>query len=67
MYHPVDDGAGIEYIELVNTSGREIDISEWAITGGVTFAFPRGTTVPDDGAVLVVQSMEAFLALHPGV
>ena len=67
MYRPYSSGSELEYIELLNTSAREIDISEWVITGGVNFVFPRGTTVPQDGMVVVVRDRDVFLERYPGV
>ena len=67
MYRPYSIGSGLEYIELLNTSGRDIDVSEWVITGGVNFVFPRGTTVPQGGMVVVVRDRDAFIERYPAV
>ena len=66
MYRPITAGSDLEYIELENTSGRQIDVSEWMISGGVSFVFPRGTVVPEGGKVVVVRDRDAFLAQYPG-
>ena len=66
MYRPITAGSDLEYIELQNTSGRQIDVSEWMISGGVSFVFPRGTVVPEGGKVVVVRDRGAFLAQYPG-
>lgn len=65
MYRPYSVGPALEYIELMNTSDREIDISEWVLSGGVSFVFPRGTVVPQDGIVVVTRDRDAFLEQYP--
>ena len=67
MYRPYSAGSELEYIELLNTSGRQIDISEWVLSGGVSFVFPRGTIVPEDGMVVVTRDRDAFLEQYPVV
>jgi hypothetical protein len=67
MYRPYGTGSELEYIELLNTSGRQIDISEWVLSGGVSFVFPRGTVVPQDGMVVVARDRDAFLEQYPVV
>jgi len=66
-FDPLDGNPDLEFVELLNTSGRSLDVSEWALTGGITYVFPRGTVVPVDGIVLVVKSRAAFRAQYPGV
>lgn len=45
------DGRG-EFIELVNTSGRSIDVGKWTIDA-IDFVFPDSVVVPVDGIVVV--------------
>lgn len=42
-YHPVDEAAQTEWIEIKSNHGVDIDISGWSITGGVNFTFPANT------------------------
>lgn len=58
----VDDELGDQYVELVNMSGRPVNLSGWKLTWdtGGTFAadrpvhwFPQGTWLPDGGAIVV--------------
>ncbi|MEX0331127.1 MAG: lamin tail domain-containing protein [Puniceicoccaceae bacterium] len=58
----VDDELGDQYVELVNTSGRLVNLSGWYLTWdtGGTFAadrpihwFPDGTWLPDGGSIVV--------------
>ncbi len=50
---PSDASAGQEFIELHNIGPTALDISNWAIVGGVTYLFPANTIVPADGYVIV--------------
>ncbi len=56
-----------EYIELLNTSGRRIDISGWRLTGGVEFEFPRGSIVENGEVIVVVRSRVDFESTFPDV
>jgi hypothetical protein len=67
MFNPVGVSEDLEYVELLNTSGRLIDISGWALTGGIAFVFPAGTLVPQNGAVIVAGSREVFVAQYPEI
>ena len=58
----VDDELGDQYVELVNMSGRMVNLSGWLLTWdtGGTFAadrpihwFPQGTWLPDGGSIVV--------------
>ena len=52
MYHPrIEDGP--EWIELHNQQGVNIDISNWRLDGGVEFAFPEGTVLPQRGFLVI--------------
>jgi hypothetical protein len=58
----LDDELGDQYVELVNMSGRRVNMSGWLLTWdtGGTFAadrpvhyFPEGTWLPDGGSIVV--------------
>ena len=57
-YHPADEIAHSEYIELRSLNGVRVDISKWRIEGGVDYDFPEGTII-DGRAFLVVAAMPA--------
>ncbi len=65
MYHPAAPAAA-EWIELYNQMAVDLDLSAWTLSGGVTFTFPPGTTLPA-GAYLLVANIPAALpsALGP--
>ncbi|MEM1260972.1 MAG: ExeM/NucH family extracellular endonuclease [Pseudomonadota bacterium] len=51
----VRDSSEDEFIELVNVSGADLDLSGWVINDavGLRHAFPAGTTVADGCAIVV--------------
>ncbi len=53
MYHPAD-GAGGEFIELMNISDTvTLDLAGVAFTGGVDFTFPAGATLAPGARVVI--------------
>lgn len=66
MYHP-PQGEQLEYVELENPSGAVVDVSGWALTGGIRFVFPESTLVGAGERLLVLRSAEEFLEAHPSV
>ncbi|NQU21160.1 MAG: lamin tail domain-containing protein, partial [Candidatus Nealsonbacteria bacterium] len=71
MYNPPGDADGtLEWIELYNQLGVNMDVSEWSLEGGVDFTFAAQTVVPGRGHLLVVPfdpnsqpaELAAFLA-----
>jgi hypothetical protein len=70
-YHPAA-GEGffmadeLEFVELQNTSGAPLDLNGFRLAGGIDFEFSGGPTVlPAGGVLLVVESLEAFVARYP--
>lgn len=68
------DLLGDQFIEVVNNSGRPVNLSGWLLTWdtGGTFAvprfshhFPEGTWVPDQGAIVVMGTISDDLVDHP--
>jgi Lamin Tail Domain/Concanavalin A-like lectin/glucanases superfamily/CotH kinase protein len=66
QYHPVDEPAQSEWIEIKSNQGVDIDISGWSITGGVNFTFPANTVMTGN-SLLVVATIPAQIpgALGP--
>ena len=66
-YHPESDrDAQEELIELKNTTGSPINMSDWAISDGVDFTFPPGTSIAASGT-LVVAADKAWVASTFGI
>ena len=55
----------LEFIEIHNPDPASVDLSGWALTKGVDFTFPPGTTLPG-GGYLVVAADPAALAAGTG-
>ena len=76
MYHPQDAPAGnpdAEYIELYNLTTAPITLQDvetratWRLSGGVDLSFPRNTTIPPQGRLLIVRDEVSFnSAYNPG-
>ena len=78
MYNPIDASTAeiaagystndFEYLELLNVSANNVDLSNVAFTEGVLFNFgtsnPAILTVPPGGRVVVVGGSNAFLARY---
>ncbi len=66
MYHPATNEAALEWVELQNQHGVDLDLSGWRLDGGIAFTFPEGTIVRA-GDFLVVASAPASLAAATGL
>lgn len=65
QYRPADGNSGGEFIELYNRSATEaVDISSWAFTRGIDYAFPPGTAIPPRGYVVVAKDPDAAAAYY---
>ena len=68
MYHPQSTGdpedPNEEFIELMNISGRTINLNLVKFTNGIDFTF-GDLEVPAGGLVVVVKNRDAFDAQHP--
>src|SRR4051812_13351963 len=45
-YHPANEAAQTEWIELRSLQSVDVDISGWRIEGGIDYTFPAGTIMP---------------------
>ncbi|HEX2750562.1 MAG TPA: lamin tail domain-containing protein, partial [Verrucomicrobiales bacterium] len=69
-YHPVDEAAGAEWVELRSLQGVDVDISGWRLEGGIDFQFPAGTIAKGRKFILVAanpahSSLAGLNALGP--
>ena len=63
MYNPLDDpNNGLEWIELHNQMGVDMDLSGWRLNAGVEFSFPSGTVIPGRGYLVVAADRAVFEA-----
>ncbi|MBM4153557.1 MAG: hypothetical protein FJ221_00800 [Lentisphaerae bacterium] len=49
-----------EYIEIVNTNGFAVDISDWSLRNAVSFSFKGGTVIPAGSNLFVTADSLAF-------
>ncbi|MBN1421324.1 MAG: lamin tail domain-containing protein, partial [Planctomycetes bacterium] len=64
MYHPA--ATGTQYIEIFNRSAEPVELTGWAFTRGLTYAFDDGTTI-GAGAYLVIAEDPATVEAHYGI
>jgi hypothetical protein len=66
MYHPAGANENLEYVELLNISRHEVDLTPLRFTKGIDFDFAGSdvTTLAPGGRVLVVKNRAAFEAAH---
>lgn len=51
-YHPADDNPAGDFVELYNTTGSQVDLSNWCISG-TGFCFAPGASIAANGFVVV--------------
>jgi hypothetical protein len=64
MFHPLTNESQLEWVELQNQLGVDVDISGWSLTGGVEFKFAEGTVIPMRGFAVVALSPTTFSAVN---
>lgn len=65
MYHPPDDHAELQFIELYNAGTARMDLSGWSFHKGIKLTFTNGTML-DPGAYAVACANRAALLQHYG-
>ncbi len=74
-YHPADAQSAeevatstnkndYEFLELLNTSGGDMDLSNCVFDRGLTLTFPQGSVIPAAGRAVIVSGRAAFLARY---
>jgi hypothetical protein len=66
MYHPITNESQLEWVELQNQMGVDVDMSRWRLDGGIDFTFPEGTVIRA-GSYLVIASSPATLSSATGL
>jgi len=46
----------VEFVELHNTASKDIDLSGWYFSNGISYRFEAGATLPADGFLIVAQN-----------
>jgi len=68
-YHPSDDMASGDWVELVNPSDAAVDVSGWVLEdgGGNRFVVPATVHVEAGGYLVLAEDLTAFNEVHPDV
>ena len=61
-YNPAGGNQLHEYLTVTNPNPYAVDLSDWALSGGVEFTFAKGTVLPSNGVVYVSPDVRAFKA-----
>lgn len=59
-YHPDNNTEAVEFIELMNTGGQNVDLDGWTLEGAVRYTFPGGVSVSSGGFVLAAENPSAL-------
>lgn len=62
MYHPQTNEPALEWLELHNEMGVDIDLSGWSLGEGIEFRFAEGTIIPGGGYLVVAIDPSALMA-----
>ncbi len=63
MYHPASDIREDEYIEILNTGGSAVDLTDWCFDG-VTFCFTPGTMIGAGQRLVIAASAAQYLTTY---
>jgi hypothetical protein len=64
LYYPLGGDERLQYVELLNTTGREIDVSGWTIEG-ISFEFPFGSLIGAEEVIVLARDAALLEAAHP--
>ena len=46
----------VEFVELHNAGGKDVDLSGWRFSNGIQYTFPANTTLEPDGQLVVAEN-----------
>jgi hypothetical protein len=64
LYHP-SGGGDHEFLELVNTGARRVEIGGLRFTSGISFTFPPGAALEPGEYAVLASNREAFALRYP--
>lgn len=67
MFHPPNGEEDDEWVELHNRGEVEVELGGWALSDGINFVFPEGTTIAAGGYLVVARNRDRVLANHPSL
>ncbi len=62
MYHPQTNESTLEWLELYNQMGVDVELSGWSIKGGIDYQFPEGTVIAGRSYLVVALSPASLMA-----
>lgn len=65
MYHPATGNDDDQYIELYNRSGQTLDLGGWRMENGISFTFPRSTTLSPASYLVVARNLGRIRTNYP--
>lgn len=66
MYHPESGVDNDEFLEIHNTTGATVDLTDWCFTAGISLCFSSGTTIAS-GAYAIISPNAAHTLSTYGV
>ncbi|MEO7318426.1 MAG: lamin tail domain-containing protein, partial [Chthoniobacteraceae bacterium] len=66
-YNPATEDGLEEFVELLNISAGNVDLTNVRFTMGIEFSFPLGYILAPGARVLIVRDLAAFTAAYPSV
>ncbi len=70
MYRPgtsYPENPALEFIEIYNPDATAVDVSGWAITKGVSYTFPAGSSISANGYLIIAADLATFQSTYPSV
>ena len=67
LYHPPEGTNSGAWIELFNRGDADADLSGWAMSDGIRFRFPAGTSLKAGECLVLAENPETLRAEHPGI
>ncbi len=65
MYHPPDDRDELQWVELLNTGDKPIDLAGWSFIKGLQFRFTNSNILPPKEFIVICRDRGAFV-IHYG-
>jgi len=63
-YHPYSENELEEFIEITNTGTGPVDLSGFAFTCGISYAFPEGTVIDAGQYLVIAKDPETLMRLY---
>lgn len=70
MYRPgtgYPENTALEFIEIYNPDAETVDVSGWAITKGVDYTLPSGSTIGAGQFLVIAANVTTFQTTYPAV